>query len=247
MGSGRFTQGQHTPRSKVAGMCFGVWMNAPTQRGPLFWILLAGGVAVGCCVFSGLALAVLGSGDDAPGASSSASGGAWIPAGEVARGTTLTQQLAGGRWVYQSGGSVDTVVARSGATQWVQSNTSGSLYAFTFEDDGTYTFEWASAVTLYGATSRSSCIERGDWSLEGTQLSLSPRSQQATYVSNTGLSQTKEDEDLTARAYEVVDITLEGIAAAGAPAGRFPGIELRGRGAKFDISREQYELDLQRL
>jgi hypothetical protein len=228
-------------------MCLGLVMNAPTARGPLFWILVAGGVAFGCCLFSGLALAVLGSGDDTPSAPASASGGAWIPAGEVARGATLTQQLPGGRWVYQSGGSVDTVVARSGATQWVQSNTSGSLYSFTFDDDGTYSFEWASAVTLYGATSRSSCLERGDWSLEGTQLTLVPRSQQATYVSSAGLSQTKEDEDLTARTYQVVDITLEGIAAAGAPAGRFPGIELAGPGAKFDVSRERYELDLQRL
>ena len=218
-------------------------------RGPLFWaVLLGGGAAAACCLFSFAAVALLGLGA-AEGAADpvSAAGRPWVPAGEVARGTGLSQPLAGGRWVYQSGGSVESVVARAGPTAWVQTNSSGSLYAFTFEDDGTYTFEWASAVTLFGGTSRSSCVETGDWSLSGSQLTLEPRSQRATYVSNAGLSQDKEDVDLSPRSYEVVDIELEGIAAAGAPAGRFPGIELEGPGAKFDVSRERYELDLQRL
>lgn len=221
-------------------------------RGPLFWVLvLGGGGLVACCLFTMLgvaAMSVVGEGMDLDQPSASAGGGGtWIPAGEVARSTTLTQQLAGGRWVYQSGGSVDTVVARSGATAWVQSNSSGSLYAFAFDGDGTYTFEWASAVTLYGGTSRSSCVEKGDWSLDGPRLTLEPQSQRARYVSNAGLSQDKEDEDLSARTYEVVDIELDGIVPAGAPPGRFPGIELKGPGAKFDISRQYYELDLQRL
>ncbi len=221
-------------------------------RGPLFWgLVLAGGGSAACCLFTVLGVAVLGLFGDAasPGEAGApaASGRAWIPAGEVSRGAAFTQSLPGGRWVYQSGGSVDTVVARSGATEWVQRNSSGTLYAFTFDRDGSYQFEWASAVTLYGATSRSSCLEEGAWSLSGTQLTLEPRSQHATYVSGAGLAQDKEDIDLSARTYELVDIELEGIAAAGAPPGRFPGLELRGRGAKFDVSRDVYELDLQRL
>lgn len=236
-------------------MCFTGRMNPTGQatgRGPLFWVLvLGGGGAAACCLLSVLGAVVLGvfggAMDVESPVSSATGGGTWIPAGEVARGTTVTQPLAGGRWVYQSGGSVDTVVARSGATEWVQTNTSGSLYSFAFDSDGTYTFEWASAVTLYGGTSRSSCVEQGDWALHGNQLTLEPSSQRARYVSNAGLSQDKEDVDLSARTYEVVDIELEGIVPAGAPPGRFPGIELKGRGAKFDVSRETYELDLQRL
>lgn len=235
-------------------MCFtgGMSSNAqPAKRGPLFWVLLVGGGgSAACCLITAVGVAALGlvGGVTAdPASVASGSGAPWVPAGEVARATALTQQLAGGRWVYQSGGSVDTVVARSGATEWVKSSTSGSLYAFTFESGGSYTFEWASAVTLYGATSRSSCIETGDWSLTGSQLRLEPSSQRATYVSTAGLEQTKEDVDLSARSYDLVDIELEGIVAAGAPPGRFPGIELKGPGAKFDISRERYELDLQRL
>lgn len=219
----------------------------------MFWVLvLGGGALAACCLVSVLGLAVASVADDGAGPGASGSGGsrparAWIPAGEVARSAGLTQELTGGRWVYQSGGAVDTVVARAGATEWVQTNTSGTLYAFTFESDGTYTFEWASAVTLYGGTSRSSCVETGDWSQSGTQLTLEPKSQRATYVSTVGLSQDKVDEDLSPRTYQVVDLELEGITAAGAPPGRFPGIELSGPGAKFDISRERYELDLQRL
>ncbi|MDP1823363.1 MAG: hypothetical protein Q8L48_08980 [Archangium sp.] len=222
-----------------------------TGRGPLFWGLVIGGVGLAaCCLFTMLAVVVMGAfgaASDLDPPTATGGGGPWIPAGEVARSATLTQQLPGGRWVYQSGGSVDTVVARAGATAWVQTNTSGSLYAFTFEGDGSYTFEWASAVTLYGGTSRSSCVEKGDWSLDGNQLTLEPRSQRATYVASAGLKQDKEDVDLSARTYEVVDIELEGIVPAGAPPGRFPGIELKGRGAPFDVSRESYELDLQRL
>ena len=230
-------------------------MSDPAQvpkRGPLFWVLLlGGGGSAACCLLTALGLAaasVLGeAADPASPGTEQRGGGTWIPAGEVGRSAGLTQPLVGGRWVYQSGGSADTVVARAGSTEWVQRNTSGSLYAFNFEDDGSYTFEWASAVTLYGATSRSSCTEKGDWSLNGSQLTLEPKEQRATYVSSAGLSQTKEDVDLSARTYDAVDIALEGIVAAGAPAGRFAGFELKGPAAKFDVSRERYELDLQRL
>jgi hypothetical protein len=215
----------------------------------MFWALvLGGGGAVICCLGSVLVLGVMGVvAADGSSPAALSGGGSWVPAGEVARGTTVTQPLAGGRWVYQSGGAVDTTVARVGSTEWVQTNSSGSLYAFTFDSDGSYTFEWASAVTLYGGTSRSSCVETGTWTQSGTQLTLEPNSQHATYVTSTGLKQDKEDEDLSPRTYQVVDIELEGITAAGAAPGRFPGIELSGRGAKFDISRERYELDLQRL
>ena len=219
-------------------------------RGVGFWVLVVGGGSVAaCCLLSALVLAVGAVfADDVPGDGPTAgTGKPWVPAGEVGRSATLTQPLVGGRWLYQSGGSVDTVVARSGATEWVQTNSSGSLYAFTFDADGTYSFEWASAVTLYGGTSRSSCVEKGEWTLTGTELRLEPSSQRARYVTNVGLAQDKEDEDLSPRTYQVVDIELEGIVPAGAPPGRFPGIELSGRGAKFDVSRELYELDLQRL
>lgn len=236
--------------AQLAAMCFIDRMtpSAPApRRGPLFWVLaLGGGGLATCCLLSVVVVGLGATDGDTPGPAA-AGERPWVPAGEVARGASLTQQLAGGRWVYQSGGSVDTVVARAGATQWVQSNSSGTLYAFSFDSDGTYGFEWASAVTLYGGTSRSSCLEKGDWSLAGNALTLQPRSQSALYVSTAGLKQEKEDEDLTARVYQVVDIELEGIVAAGAPPGRFPGIELKGPGAKFDISREVYELDLQRL
>jgi hypothetical protein len=139
---------------------------------------------------------------------------------------SVTRALEG-RWLYQSGGSVDSVVARSGATAWVQTNSSGTLYDFTFEPEGDFTFQWASAVTLFGGTSRSSCVEKGSWSLSGSLLTLEPSSQRCTYVSNTGLSQDKEDVDLSARQYELTDIEFETIVTTGAALERFSGLELR--------------------
>ncbi len=229
-------------------------MNVPVsgapRRGPLFWILVVGGLGVASCCGVSLVGALLwgvatdSSGDLAPG---EARGASWLPAGEIARGTTLTQSLAGGRWVYQSGGSVDSVVARSGATAWVQTNSSGSLYAFTFEADGDYVLEWASAVTLFGGTSRSSCVEKGSWTLAEGRLILEPASQRATYTTNAGLSQDKEDVDLASREYQLVDIELQTLEATGAPLKRFAGVELSGPAAKWDVSREHLALDLQRL
>lgn len=216
---------------------------------PLMWALVIGGLSVGgCCLFTvfgaGVMLAFGGTGADL--APVPSTGRSWKPAGEVSRGTSVTRALEG-RWLYQSGGSVDSVVARSGATAWVQTNSSGTLYDFTFEPEGDFTFQWASAVTLFGGTSRSSCVEKGSWSLSGSLLTLEPSSQRCTYVSNTGLSQDKEDVDLSARQYELTDIEFETIVTTGAALERFSGLELRGPAAKWDVSREQLELDLQPL
>jgi hypothetical protein len=61
------------------------------------------------------------------------------------------------------------------------------------------------------------------------------------------LSQDKEDVDLSARQYELTDIEFETIVTTGAALERFSGLELRGPAAKWDVSREQLELDLQPL
>lgn len=222
---------------------------APRQMTPWRWALVLGGLALGgCCLFSVLGaglVAAMGDAAESP-APATATARAWKPAGEVARGTSFTRSLEG-RWLYQSGGSVDSIVARSGATAWVQTNSSGTLYDFTFQSDGSFLFQWASAVTLFGGTSRSSCVEKGSWSLSGSQLTLAPDGQRCTYVSNTGLSQDKEDTDLTPRRYDLTDIELETIAATGAAPERFGGLELRGPAAAWDVSRQQLELDLQPL
>ena len=226
-----------------------VTASSAPRRGPLFWILVVGGIGVASCCGLSLVGALMFSAttefstDLPPG---EAGGASWLPAGEIARGTTLTQPLAG-RWVYQSGGSVDSVVARSGATAWVQTNSSGTLYAFTFEEDGDYVMEWASAVTVFGGTSRSSCIEKGSWTLADGRLTLEPKTQRATYITNAGLSQDKEDVDLSSRPYQLVDIEMQTIEATGAPLKRFRGVEISGPAARWDVSRERLELDLQRL
>lgn len=224
-------------------------MNAPAKsRGPVFWAVVAGVVVLGCCVFSavGMAVASLFVASEPEVAGAPSSGRTWLPAGEVGRSEGLTAPLAG-RWVYLSGGSVDSVVARTGITEWVQTNSSGTRYEFVFSD-GEYEHSWGSAVTLFGGTSRSSCVEQGSWSLDGTTLRLEPSSQKCTYVATTGMSQTKEDVDLSARAYRVVDIEFETITSTGAALQRFPGIELSGPKAKWDVtSGDGLSLDLQRL
>ena len=216
---------------------------------PLYWILLAVGVGVGgCCLFS---VALLGLGavaDDSPSATASTAaaseGGSWKVAVEIGRGASITQSLPGDRWVAQYGSNVDLVVGRSGTTQWVQTNTSGSLYELVFDDDGTYVWNWVSAVTMYGQRSSSRCTERGTWSLSGTQLTLQPDSQAAAYSNSSG-TQDKEDQDLRERRYEVLDLTMETLDD---PKERFPGMAMRGPKAAWDTGTgDDVTLTLQRV
>ena len=84
----------------------------------------------------------------------------------------------------------------------------------------------------------SAADERGTWALEGTTLTLTPESQQARYGNSMNpQAQDKEDVDLSARTYQVVDITLQTVEHTGAPMKQFPGIELRGPPGPWDPTR----------
>lgn len=224
--------------------------SPPKPRSPFFWIAIVAGVTfAGCCFFSAGLLALGALADEPAGAVSTTttptpSGGKWLVATEVARSGALNQSLTGGRWIAQYGSSVDTVVARSGTTAWVQSNTSGSLYELVFDDDGNYAVNWVSSITMYGATSRSHCTEKGTWSLSGTQLTLQPESQEAVY-SNASGSQEKSDMDIRERVYQVVDLTLETLDA---PKQQVAGLSMIGPEPSWDTaSGDRWAFTLQRL
>lgn len=226
-------------------------MNQPAKsRGALFWVLLAAGAMTALCCLSGAVL--LGVGflvpeqfADPGGNVPVVGGGQWLPAGEVGRSNQLTQPLVG-RWVAQYGASLDTIISRSGDWATIRNDVSGTVYELELESGGDYTFQYGSQVTLMGRTSRSMVIEKGQYELDGTTLTLTPDSQKCSYENN-GLRQDQPDKDLAVRRYQVVDIDLETITQAGAPPMRFRGVELSGPAAKWDVSKEQYELDLQRL
>ena len=214
-------------------------------RKPIFWILLVLGVSVaGCCLFT-VAILGLGAVAESEGPSTPASSGAkWKIAVEVARGGSLTQALPGGRWVAQYGSNVDTVVARAGTTQWVQTNTSGSIYELVFDEDGTYAWNWAAGLTMYGQRSSSSATEKGSWSVSGTQLTLQPESQSAQYTNSSG-TQDKTNQDLSERSYQVLDLTMETLDA---PQERFPAVIMSGPKPAWNTdSGDQVKLTLQRL
>ena len=211
------------------------------------------GVSVaGCCFFSVLVLGLGAFADDstAPTAATSptpGTGGAWQMAVEVARATTFSQPLAGGRWVAQYGSNVDHVVGRVGTSAWVQTNTSGSIYELTFEEDGSYAWRWSSGLTMNGARFDSHCTEKGSWTLSGRQLALQPESQASAY-SNSGGTQEKTDQDLGARRYELFDLTMETLPSADPARPRFPAMKLIGPKAAWDTgSGNGLELTMQRL
>lgn len=214
---------------------------------PWFWIVLVSALAVGgCCVFGALVLGLGAMSDDAS-TSRAPTTSLYVLAVEVARGTTVTEPLPGGRWVAQYGSLVDHVISRSGSTAWVQTNSSGSLYEIVFEDDGTYEWWWSGAVTMYGSRSQSFCKETGSWSLDGTRLTLTPESQRARYWNSTG-EQLKEDEDLRPRVFDVVDLTLETLQSENAPVRRFAGLSMHGPKAAWDTGpSDVLSLTLQRL
>ena len=170
----------------------------------------------------------------------------WVPAGEIGRSAGLSQPLPGGRWLYQYGSGFDSVIAKSGNMALLRTNQSGGLYEFTFEEGGTYRLAWRHTTSLNMINTLSSVDERGDWTLEGTKLTLAPESQRLHYANNQA-TQDEEDKDLSARAYQVVDIELEVVEHTGAAMRRFPGVELRGPPAAWDLTKSQLDLDLQRL
>lgn len=209
--------------------------------------MVTGGLVASCCLFS---MAVVALGALTPDAPASASVGPapaaaeWLVAGEVARGEAMNQGLPGGRWVAQYGSIVNNVVARAGNTQWVQTNSSGSLYELSFDDDGSYVFNWVSAITMYGQKSESHCTEKGTWTLAGTELTLQPESQVAVYSNQTG-SQEKTDSDLRERRFGVLDLTLETLSD---PKRQLPGLLMWGPKADWDTNpSDQLKLTLQRL
>jgi hypothetical protein len=228
-------------------------VNAPTKRSPLFWIALVLGGSCAFCTLSVMGVTALGAltADSSPSSPSSPAaatggGGAWIPAGEIARGAGFSQQLVGGHWVIQQGGRVEIVKVQFANSALVDTNTNGIIHDLRFDDDGAYEWQWAQATQLGASSSRSSATEKGSWSLAGNTLTLTPDSQHAVY-SNNGGSQEKEDLDLSPRGYQLVDITLETVPHTGAEMKRFPGVELSGPGGPWNLTQSRISLDLQRL
>ncbi len=226
--------------------------TSPKPRGPLFWILVIGGVVtVGCCMTTALiaTLGVLASEPDSAasntgGTRSNSAGSEFLIAVEIARGSSLTTSLPGARWMDQFGSAVNHVVGRVGDFQWVQTNTSGSLYELIFDDDGGYIWNWASNMTMNGLKSESHCAEKGEWELSGTQLTLKPSSQKCVYSSG-GVGQEEEDKDLNQRSYQAVDLTLETL---NDPKQQVPAVLMIGPRARWDTGYgEVVTLKLQRL
>lgn len=164
----------------------------------------------------------------------------------VERGTSFSQALPGGRWVSMSGSNVDHVVARAGSTQWVQTNTSGSIHQLTFDDDGTYAWLWSAGLTMNGARFESNCTEKGSWTLSGTQLTLQPDSQAAEYTNSSG-TQEKNDPDLGARRYELLDVTMDTMESNAAERQRFSATTMTGPKAAWDTGSGGVSMTLQRL
>ena len=222
-------------------------MNAP-KRSPVFWILLVLAGSCAFCTVSLMAVTALGAltSSSTPAPTASTGSGEWIPAGEIARGTGFTQQLAGGRWVIQQGGRVEIVKVQFANSALVDTNTNGLIHELRFDDDGTYEWSWAQATRVQTMSSHSSATEKGAWVVDGSALTLTPDSQHAVY-SNTSQSQEKDDIELSARTYQLVDITLETVEHTGAAMKRFAGVELSGPPGPWDLTHDPIRLDLQRL
>lgn len=220
---------------------------SPPKRSLLFWIALALGGSCAVCSVGTVGVVALGAlaTDDGPAEATTGGGGEWIPSGEIARGTGLTQPLVGGRWLFQNGSSLETVTARFSNSAMVQTSSSGTLHELSFEEDGSYRWQWVHSSNFQMRT-RSSTDERGTWALQGNTLTLTPESQRSIYSANTQV-QEKEDVDLAPRVYQVVDITLETVEHTGAPLARFPGVELSGPVGPWDLDKGTLSLDLQRL
>lgn len=91
------------------------------------------------------------------------------------------------------------------------------------------------------------CTEKGSWTLSGTQLTLQPDSQAAEYSNSSG-TQEKTDQDLSARRYEVLDLTLETMETNVAERQRFPAMTVNGPKPPWDTgSGSSLSTTMQRL
>lgn len=205
-------------------------------------VILAVLGAGGCCFFGvgGVILmgAFAGEGDAEGTASATAVPAAGIAGGNPAlggykawgRATPTAEGFAealNGKWMQIDGApTVVTIEQISEDVVKVKGNRSGELWHFAFED-GSYVFHYV--VTFNGLMVMN--VERGEWSADAKQLTLTPSS----CVEATS-SEKKDCLDPGARSYQMTTVQLEELVPDGSPAALFTGLRLVGPTPKFASS-----------
>jgi hypothetical protein len=114
------------------------------------------------------------------------------------------------RWGWSSSSSFDEQVrySRPGAVirrRFEDTTLQGEATVLTLRSDGSYAWGWMRRTGM----AESTAWERGDWHHTENELRLTPRSQQLDEAAlNTVRPSSREDVDLTPRAYTVTALTL---------------------------------------
>ncbi len=201
-------------------------------------VLLVLGLGVGgCCLFGTGGLVILGlmapetppaapaSAADKPGAGGDTSLGGYVIWGSA---TPTAEGFAGslvGNWMLMDGASsIESIERISDDVVKVRSNRSGELWHFSFEGDGSYAFRY---VVTYNRRALIS-TEKGEWSSNGAQLTLTPSS-----CTEKTASETNDCTEPTPRTYALTTVRMEELTPNDRKGITFEGVRFTGPTPKF--------------
>jgi hypothetical protein len=214
-------------------------------------LLIIAALSVGGCCLFGTGLVVLGAlvSDDAPVAAAAGSalptaGGNPKLGGYVifGRSTPVADGFAEsleGNWLLIDGASVESIESIHSDHVVVKTSRTGELWHFTFESDGSYAMR-------YLITSRIGSVmfvEKGDWTSNGAQLTLTPDS-----CTEKAPSETTDCLESGARTYSLSTVQMDELTANDQPGATWKGVRFTGPFPKYMQGPNPYpSRDLQRV
>ena len=214
-------------------------------------LLIIAAVSVGGCCLFGMALIALGAlvSSEAPTPSGTAlaapaAGGNPKLGGYVifGRSNPVAEGFAEsleGNWLLIDGASVESIESIHSDHVVVKTSRTGELWHFTFEGDGTYAMR-------YLITSRIGSVmfvEKGDWTSNGAQLTLTPDS-----CTEKAPSETTDCLEPGARTYALTTVQMDELTPGDQPGATWKGVRFSGPFPKYMQGSVPYSTrDLQRV
>jgi hypothetical protein len=204
-------------------------MNASGQksRGAAFWLLIVGGVLLGCCGLPTLGVLILGalSGSAGPATAAADSPAAANPGGDEP--DDFISRLGGGNFIASSRVSAEGVSVTM-AGEWRDDHRNLILRLrgdgrYELADSGGYLSGKSS-----GTASGSRSAEAGEWALEGTTLTLTPGAREVGGSVGGRKVDTTAEQVEGPRQWSVVGVTIEYTRYGEQEVRHRPGLHVRG-------------------
>ena len=216
-------------------------------------MLLIGAVSVGgCCLFSSAAIVLVSlAADDSPspegaatrapvatGGGDSKLGGYMLSGRSTVTSEGFADSLVG-NWMLMDGASVKSIESIHSDHIEVRTSSVGELWHFTFEAGGSYAFRYL----ITARANKVLWVEKGEWSTDGAQLTLTPES-----CTSKSMSETSDCLEPTARTYALTTITMDELTANERIGASWTGVRFTGPFPAFSQGPNPYSYrELQRV